>query len=70
MARPRCTYANKEKFPSKLDCDLAITSIQSNVKKHRKQKFREEPSRSYQCESCHQWHMTGQKKRSDETVGN
>lgn len=69
MARRICSYAQKAMFPNKLECDLAIMDIQSRARKHRKQKFREEPKRSYQCESCHQWHMTSQEKRSDETVG-
>lgn len=58
MARPKCTTTGKTKFPSKLECDLAVLDIQINISYHRKQKFREEPRRSYECKYCRQWHMT------------
>lgn len=64
MARPICGYAKKQKFPNKLECDLAIAKIRSNISRHRGAPQRDEPKRSYQCEACHKWHMTSQDKDS------
>jgi hypothetical protein len=70
MARKFCNRANKEMFPTQLDADLAISAIRGHNARRRKQRFRDEPKRSYQCEFCFHWHMTSQEKRSDETVSN
>lgn len=58
MARPKCPVSRKPRFPSQLECDLAIVNIERTNKVHRRQKFREEPCRSYKCEYCNGWHMT------------
>lgn len=58
MARPRCSHDNKDRFPNKLECDLAIVDIQRSNNHHRHRKFRDEPVRSYQCGHCGGWHMT------------
>jgi hypothetical protein len=58
MARPRCSASNKEKFPNKLECQLAIANIGKTQAKHRKQKYRETPTGSYKCPSCGAHHMT------------
>lgn len=60
MARQKCTRGSKDRYPSKLECDLAIADIQRSNNHHRRRKYRDEPVRSYQCEFCGGWHMTSQ----------
>lgn len=54
----RCKVADKERFPSQLEGQLAISNILKQQAKHRKQRFRETPTRVYPCGSCHGYHMT------------
>lgn len=64
MARQVCKFSGKDRYPNKLECDLAIADIHRSNNHNRHRKFREEPTRSYQCEACKGWHMTSQPKRS------
>lgn len=69
MAYRKCSRADKERFPSRLEANLAIARIASNVKHHRKGPQRDsEPTRSYQCEFCSGWHMTSQSKRLERAL--
>lgn len=54
----RCPVTQKEKFPSQLEGQLAMSNILQKQAKHRKQKFRETPSRVYLCQFCSGHHMT------------
>lgn len=67
MARPKCKKADKDRFPTELDCNLAIAAIQGKNRRHRHRKYREEPCRSYECEFCGGWHMTSQPERQSLT---
>ena len=60
MARSKCNRTQKDKFPSRLEADLAIADIQRSNNHNRHRKYREEPQRSYNCEFCGSWHMTSQ----------
>lgn len=60
MARSKCSKVGKDKFPNKLEADLAIVDIQISNSHHRRRKYRDEPQRSYLCGSCKHWHMTKQ----------
>lgn len=58
MARAKCPVTRKDKFPDKMECELAISSIVSTSARHRKHKYRELPTHSYYCHSCRSYHMT------------
>jgi hypothetical protein len=58
----KCYKTKKDCFPTRFECDIARAEIAKNSVKHRKQRFRELPVRSYQCEFCHQWHHTSQSR--------
>lgn len=58
MATRKCSKSGKDRYPSKIEADLAIANVKKNVTFHRKQKYREEPTRSYRCGFCGGWHMT------------
>jgi hypothetical protein len=65
MARPKCSTTGKDRFPNEMESNLAIASLTLASKHHRRQKYRELPTRSYQCEFCHGWHMTSQAKNEE-----
>lgn len=65
MARRKCSTTGKDRFPSKLEAELAIADIQRRNKSNRRRKFREEPSRSYRCEFCGTYHLTSQSKNEE-----
>lgn len=54
----RCSATGKEKYPSRFEGQLAMSNISKQDAKHRKQRFRETPTRVYPCGSCHGYHMT------------
>jgi hypothetical protein len=60
MARRKCSTTGKDRFPNKLECDLAIVDIHRSNSHNRHRKYRDEPTRSYRCEFCGGWHMTSQ----------
>jgi hypothetical protein len=60
MAYPKCSRANKPRFPNKLEADLVLASITLTNTRHRKGKYREAPTRSFPCEFCKGWHLTSQ----------
>jgi len=61
MAR-KCSATGKTRFPSQLEADLTLSNIMRfNNRPHTR--FTEEPVRSYHCEFCHDWHLSGQEKR-------
>lgn len=64
MARRKCLRTGKPMFPNKLEADLAIADTQRSNSHHRRRKFRDEPTRSYECEFCHSWHLTSQAERT------
>lgn len=58
-----CGRTGKRKFDSELEANIAVAAVQLRYKKHRSQShLHTEPQRSYRCEFCDQWHMTGQDK--------
>lgn len=67
MARSKCLKTGKDRYPDKLECDLAIADIQRSNNHHRRRKYRDEPSRSYECNFCSSWHMTSQPEREQLT---
>lgn len=58
MARRFCSIANKDSFPNELEANLALADIHRSNAHHRRRKYREEPVRSYPCDSCGGWHLT------------
>ena len=59
----KCERTGKEQFRTKLDAELKRSSLSQRAHKHRKNRFREEATRSYRCEFCGKWHLTSQAKR-------
>lgn len=64
MARPKCAVTDKDRFPSRLEAQLALADIVSNSVHHRRQTNRELPDRTYLCEFCGSWHMTSKSRRT------
>jgi hypothetical protein len=59
---------SKTKYSTSIEAMLALARIEAVNKHKRKQRFNEEPSRVYQCEWCHSWHLTSQSKKDAEPV--
>lgn len=57
----KCDRTGKTKFKTELDANIMLSKIHSKNSR-RRCRGREEPTRSYQCEFCLKWHLTGQKK--------
>lgn len=58
MARSRCAKTGKTRYPDKLEADLAMADTLRSNSHHRHRKYRDEPTRSYECGACHGWHLT------------
>lgn len=65
MARPKCPKTGKQRFPTQLDAQLTMATIQSNIKHRRKMKFREEPVRTYRCPHCGGFHLSSQSRNKN-----
>ena len=58
MPRPNCTTSTKKRFPNRLEAELALADIHRSNSHHRHHRYREEPIRSFECDSCGGWHLT------------
>lgn len=58
----KCYRTGKTRYPDALEANIQINRIRKNITRHRKQRFREEPKRAYECEFCLGWHITSQAK--------
>jgi hypothetical protein len=68
MARKKCRQTLKDRFSSELEANMTIADIHRSNSHNRHRRFREEPTRSYSCEFCGDWHITSQPKRSESQV--
>lgn len=59
----KCPKTGKDKYDTQLDAEIVKSRIQGQVTGHRKMSYREEPSRTYECEFCFGWHLTSQAER-------
>lgn len=59
----KCPITGKDKYDTQMDAEIVKSRIQGQVTGHRKMSYREEPSRTYQCEFCSGWHLTSQVER-------
>lgn len=62
----RCNRTRKVRYKSELGANLAMARIAMQSSRHRAQRHKEIPSRSYECQFCKGWHLTKQDKESSD----
>lgn len=63
------TCTDKKRYPDKLAADIDLSSIIGRAEKHRKNRNKVLPVRSYECPWCGGHHLTSQAKGQPELKG-